>query len=43
MSKLPKRQIDTAWETLFEKHNILRSVEEHGFFGKDPNLSTNQK
>ena len=32
MSKLPKRQIDTAWETLFEKHNILRSVEEHGFF-----------
>lgn len=32
MNKLPKRQIDTAWETLFEKHNILRGVEEHGFF-----------
>lgn len=32
MSRFPKRQIDTAWETLFDKHNILRSVEEHGRF-----------
>lgn len=32
MSRPQKRQIDTAWETLFEKYNILRSVEEHGRF-----------
>lgn len=32
MSRPQVRQIDTAWETLFKKHNILRSVEEHGRF-----------
>lgn len=32
MSSSRERQTDIAWETLFEKYDILRKVEEHGSF-----------
>ena len=32
MSKTKKTANDRAWETLFERHNILEDVDKNGFF-----------